>query len=60
MAINRPAECEKTKPIKPNLFVLSAAFSVLRQDFVIPVETGIQSLGSYRFRIKCGMTGLTV
>jgi hypothetical protein len=31
---------------------------VHRYGFVIPVETGIQSLDSYGFRIKCGMTCL--
>ena len=36
-------------------------FMVYGSEFiaiVIPVETGIQSLGSYGFRIKCGMTRL--
>jgi len=35
-------------------------FVVHCYGFVIPVETGIQSLGSYGFRIKCGKTRLIV
>jgi hypothetical protein len=37
---------------KANLIVQHSACCVLRHAFVIPVKTGIQSLGSYGFRIN--------